>query len=81
LKDEEAMDWCKRILKLSLDKGNKFKEGHGGSPRERVLCVCEKERNRRMCVRKFLVLMCAEVLIRRVCVRIKHERNLCNKCL
>jgi hypothetical protein len=30
LKDEEAIDWCKRISKLSLDKGNKLKEGHGG---------------------------------------------------
>jgi hypothetical protein len=28
------------ILKLSLDKGNKLKEGHGGLPRERILCVC-----------------------------------------
>jgi hypothetical protein len=27
LKDEEAIDWCKRISKLSLDKGNKLKEG------------------------------------------------------
>jgi hypothetical protein len=34
LKDEEAMDWCKRISRLSLDKGNKLKGGHGGSPRE-----------------------------------------------
>jgi hypothetical protein len=25
LKDEEAIDWCKRISKLSLDKGNKLK--------------------------------------------------------
>jgi hypothetical protein len=28
-----------------------------------------------------LVLMCVEVLIERVCVRIKHEGNLCSKCL
>ncbi len=48
LKDEEAIDWCKRISKLSLDKGNKLKEGHGGSSREGVLCVCGKERKRRM---------------------------------
>ncbi len=33
-----------RISKLSLDKGNKLKEGHGGLPRENVLCVCGKER-------------------------------------
>jgi hypothetical protein len=38
-----------KISKLSLDKGNKLKEGHEGLPRERVLCVCEKERKRRRC--------------------------------
>ncbi len=47
LKDEEAIDWCKRISKLSLVKGNKLKEGHGGSPRKKVLCVCGKKRKRR----------------------------------
>jgi hypothetical protein len=36
------------ILKLSLDKGNKLKEGHGGLPRERFFGVCEKEKKRRM---------------------------------
>jgi len=47
LKDEEAIDWCKRISKLSLDKGNKFKEGHGGLPKEKALCVCEERRRKR----------------------------------
>jgi hypothetical protein len=42
LKDEEAIDWCKRISKLSLDKGNKLKEGHGGLPREDFLCMWKK---------------------------------------
>jgi len=42
LKDEEAIDWYKRISKLSLDKGNKLKEGHGGLPREKTLCVWGK---------------------------------------
>jgi hypothetical protein len=36
LKDEEAIDWCKRISKLSLNKGNKLKEGHGGLPRKKA---------------------------------------------
>jgi hypothetical protein len=36
LKDEEAIDWCKSILRLSLDKGNKLK-GDG-------LCVWKKEK-------------------------------------
>jgi len=30
-------------------------------------------------VRKELVLMCGEVLMGSVCVRIKHERKLCSK--
>jgi len=46
LKDEEAIDWCKRISKLSLDKGNKLKEGHGGLPREKALCVWGKGEGR-----------------------------------
>jgi hypothetical protein len=46
LKDEEAIDWCKRISKLSLDKGNKFKEGHGGLPREMTLGVWGKGEGR-----------------------------------
>jgi hypothetical protein len=65
-------------FKLSLDKGTKLKEGHGGLPRERVLCVCGKERKRR---RKFeeecLVLMCGEVFMEKKCARIKHGRKLC----
>jgi hypothetical protein len=51
LKDEEAIDWCKRILKLSLDKGNKLKEGHGGLQRERIWGYAkEKERKKGKCV-------------------------------
>ncbi len=53
--------------------------------KERTSCVCEKEKKRRKeneCEEDcFLVLMCGEVLMGSVCVRIKHERNLCSKCL
>jgi len=66
-----------KILKLSLDKRNKLKEGHGGLPRERVLCVWEKERKRRRCEEEFLVLMCGEVFMEKVCARINHGRKLC----
>jgi hypothetical protein len=68
LKDEEAIDWCKRILKLSLVKGNKLKEGHGGSPRKGALCVYGKRKKGGGSVKNFLVLMCA---------RIKHGKNVC----
>jgi hypothetical protein len=43
LKDEEAIDWCKRISKLSLDKGNKLKEGHGGLLSKKALGVWKKK--------------------------------------
>ncbi len=47
--------------------------------------VCMWERKKKEgegSVRKVvLVLMCGEVLMGRVCVRIKHERNSCSKCL
>ncbi len=72
------------ISKLSLDKGNKLKEGDGGLPREKVWCVWEKKKKKKGegSVRKVvLVLMCEKVLMGRVCVRIKHERNSCSKCL
>jgi hypothetical protein len=64
LKDEEAMDWCKRISRLSLDKGNKLKGGHGGSPRE-MDCVNgknEKEKEEENEVgERLLVLVCGGV--------------------
>jgi hypothetical protein len=46
LKDEEAIDWCKRVSKLSLDKGNKLKEGHGGLPRKALCVLGEKEKKK-----------------------------------
>jgi hypothetical protein len=62
-----------------LDKGNKFKEGHGGLRREGAfLCVCGKERKmKRKCEEECLVLMCGEVFMERECARIKHGRKLC----
>jgi hypothetical protein len=87
LKDEEAIGWCKKISKLSLDKGNKLKEGHAGLQKGGLLVYVKNEKKKKR--RKedeceedcFLVLMCEEVLMGSVCVRIKHERNLCSKCL
>jgi hypothetical protein len=43
LKDEEAICWCKRISKLSLDKGNKLKESHGGLPKGGLLWYVKKK--------------------------------------
>jgi hypothetical protein len=56
LKDEEAIGWCKKISKLSLDQGNKLKEGHGGSPKRLLVYVKKekKEKGRRMSVRKIV---------------------------
>jgi hypothetical protein len=54
LKDEEAIDWCKRISKLSLDKGNKLKEGHGGLPKRGLRVYVKKKKKRKMSVRKIV---------------------------
>jgi hypothetical protein len=35
-----------RISKLSLDKGNKLKEGHEGLPRRRIFFVCMGRRKK-----------------------------------
>jgi hypothetical protein len=64
-------------LKLSLDKGNKLKEGHGGLPKERIFCVCGKGKNMKMKCEEFLAFMCEEVFMEKVCARIKHGRKLC----
>jgi hypothetical protein len=56
LKDEEAIGWCKRISKLSLDKGNKLKEDHGSLPKggRLVYVKKKKKKGRRMSVRKIV---------------------------
>ncbi len=52
--------------------------------KERTSSVCEERKKKRKvdeCEEDcFLVFMCGEVLMGSVCVRIKHERNLCSKC-
>ncbi len=47
MKDEEAIGWCKRISKLSLDKGNKLKEGDGGLQKGGLLVYVKKKKKRR----------------------------------
>jgi hypothetical protein len=47
LKDEEAIDWCKRISKLSLDKVNKLKEGHGSLQKGGLLVYVKKKRKKK----------------------------------
>ncbi len=61
---EQAQGWSWRLAK------------------ERTSCVCEKKKKKKNECEEdcFLVLMCGEVLMGSVCVRIKHERNLCSKC-
>jgi hypothetical protein len=65
------------ISKLSLDKGNKLKEGDGGLPREKVVCVWGKEKKgRRKCEEGFSSYVWRGV-DGRGCARIKHGRRLC----
>jgi len=66
------------ISKLSLDKGNKLKEGHGGLPKESFfVCVWGEKKKGGGNVRKELVFMCGKVFMGKVCGRIKHGRKLC----
>ncbi len=84
MKDEEAIDWCKRISKLSLDKGNKLKEGHGGLQRERIWGLCKRKKKGKkenVCEEGVFSSYVWRGAHGRVCVGIKHERNLCKKCL
>jgi hypothetical protein len=70
------------ILKLSLDKGNKLKEGHGGLPNERVLCVWGKERKRRMkCEEGFSSYVWRGVHGKGVCKNQAWKEVACNKYL
>jgi hypothetical protein len=75
--------WLKQsISKLSLDKGNKLKEGHEGLPRERVWCVREKKKRGRGGVKKnFLVLMCGKMFMEKVCKNQTWKEVVCNKSL
>jgi hypothetical protein len=72
-----------RISKLSLDKGNKLKESHGGLPRERELGVCEKERKRRRkCEEEFFSsYVWRGVHGKGVCKNQTWEEVVCNKYL
>ncbi len=65
-----------RILKLPLDKGNKFKKRSWRLTKgERSILCGGREREEKECVRKRLVLMCGKVLfMKKMCARNKHGR-------
>jgi len=46
LKDEEAIDWCKRISKLSLDKGNKLKGSWRLTKEEGIVGMKKKKKKK-----------------------------------
>ncbi len=71
------------ILKLSLDKGNKFKEGHGGLPRKRILFgVCEEKKKRRMkCEEGFSSYVRRGVHGKGVCKNQAWKEDVCSKYL
>ncbi len=70
------------ISKLSLDKGNKFEEGHGGLPRERILCACGEEKKRRMkCKEGFSSYVWRGVHGKGVCKNQAWKEVVCNKYL
>jgi hypothetical protein len=69
------------ILKLSLDKGNKLKEGDRGLPREKVLCVCEKEKKMRKCEEGFSSYVWRGVHGKGVCKNQAWKEVVCSKYL
>ncbi len=70
------------ISKLSLDKGNKLKEGHGGLPREKVLGICGKEKKRRMkCEEGFSSYVWRGVHGKGVCKNQASKEVVCSKYL
>jgi len=72
------------ISKLSLDKRNKFKEGHGGVPRERFFLVCvwgEERKRRRKCEEGVSSYVWKGVHGKGVCKNQAWKEVVCSKCL
>jgi len=71
LKDEEAIDWCKKDFEAFIGQGEQAQGRSWRLIKESFffgVCMGERKEERRMCVRKvFLVLMCGEVLMECVC--------------
>jgi hypothetical protein len=44
---------------------------------EDFVCMWREKKKRMKCEEGFLVLMCGEVFVEKVCARIKHGRKLC----
>jgi hypothetical protein len=79
LKDEEAMDWCKRISKISLDKGNKLKGSWRLTKEGGIVCMWKgKKEEEEECEEDWLLVrMCAKSSIEGMCARIKHRNSVC----
>jgi hypothetical protein len=70
------------ISKLSLDKGNKLKEGHGVTKGEDFLCVCGEEKRRRMkCEEGFSSYVWRGVHEKGVCKNQAWKEDVCSKYL
>jgi hypothetical protein len=79
LKDEEAIDWCKRISKLSLDKEEQVQGGSWRLTKEEGI-VCygknkEKEKENEVGER-LLILVCGRCSWKGY-EKMKHEMELC----
>jgi hypothetical protein len=66
-----------RDFETFIGQRNKLKESHGGLPRERVSCVCEKEKKRRIKCEEGFSSYVWRSAHGKVCARIKHGRKLC----
>ncbi len=68
-----------RISKLSLDKGNKFNEGHGGLPRKKIFfgVVCGKEKKRRRKCEEFVSSYVCKNQVWKECVQESSMGRVC----
>jgi hypothetical protein len=62
-------------FKIFIGQGEQAQGRSWRLTKGKVLCVCKKERKRR-CEEEFLVLICGEVFMDKVCARIKHGKKL-----
>jgi hypothetical protein len=67
-----------RDFKIFIGQGEQVqKRSWRLTKEEDFVCMWREKKKRMKCEERFLVLMCGEVFVEKVCARIKHGRKLC----
>jgi hypothetical protein len=81
MKDEEAIDWSEGFQ--NFGQGEQAQGGVMGSLPGKILCVFREKKEEDECVRKKLVIMCGENVVREkkqnVCKQRAWEEVVCSK--